>query len=173
MRNEAENTVLIALGANLESPRFGSPVATCKAVLGMMEECEINVQECSRWFHSDPKPISDQPRFVNGVVKVKTHLDPAALLGVLLGIEADLGRIRGKENEARVIDLDLLAYGSLVMDGKSSGLEIPHPRIQERAFVLFPLRDVAPNWRHPVSGRPLARMIAALPLGETAQPQDV
>jgi 2-amino-4-hydroxy-6-hydroxymethyldihydropteridine diphosphokinase len=117
-------------------------------------------------------PAGDQPWYVNAVVAVETPLDPAALLGVLHAIEADLGRVRGVPNAARSCDLDLLDYDSRISagGGAESGPVLPHPRLSERLFVLRPLAEVAPGWVHPVSGRTVEALIAAAPGGQQCRP---
>ncbi|MGI4799158.1 MAG: 2-amino-4-hydroxy-6-hydroxymethyldihydropteridine diphosphokinase, partial [Janthinobacterium lividum] len=99
-------------------------------------------------YRTAPIPASDQPDFINGVARFSGLLTPADLLSILQAIEAEAGRIRDLPNAARTLDLDLLAVGDLVID--TPRLTLPHPRLAERAFVLFPLCDVAPTWRHPV-----------------------
>jgi 2-amino-4-hydroxy-6-hydroxymethyldihydropteridine diphosphokinase len=91
---------------------------------------------------------------------LKARWNPAALLALLHRIEASFGRSRAVRNEARVLDLDLLAWNDRV---SATDPLLPHPRLHERAFVLLPLRDVAPAWRHPVSGKSVTDMIADLP----------
>lgn len=154
--------ILIGIGANLPSERFGPPRATCEAALSAIAEHGVTVVQGSRWFRSAPVPASDQPWYVNGAARVETALEPLALLGVLQGIEADFGRVRAERNAPRVLDLDLLAYGGRVMDG-THGLILPHPRMHRRAFVLLPLADVAAGWRHPVLGRSIGDFLADIP----------
>jgi 2-amino-4-hydroxy-6-hydroxymethyldihydropteridine diphosphokinase len=161
--------ILIALGANLPSPHYGTPRQTCEAALAALAAQGVDVVRRSRWYQSDPVPPSGQPPFVNGVAELKTELSPADLLALLHRIEQEFGRIRRLRNEARVIDLDLLAYGERVSTAGEVP-ELPHPRLAERAFVLLPLADLAPDWRHPVSGKRVADMVACLPPGETAEP---
>jgi 2-amino-4-hydroxy-6-hydroxymethyldihydropteridine diphosphokinase len=156
----SDDLVLIALGANLPSDA-GGPRNTCEAALTMMGEQAITVDRRSRWYRSAPVPASSQPWFVNGVVSVTTALAADALLTRLLDIEMRLGRTRGERWAARVIDLDLLAYRGMVC--ATSALELPHPRLHERAFVLLPLADVAPTWRHPVLGKRVGGLIEDLP----------
>ena len=162
--------ILLALGANLPHPRWGPPSATCAAALAALTAAGIRPVRCSRWYRSRPVPASDQPDFVNGVAAVETALEPAALLAELHRIEAVFGRRRGAANAARTLDLDLLAYDERVADGCDGGPVLPHPRLAERAFVLLPLAEVAPGWRHPVSGAGIAALVAALPAGAEAQP---
>lgn len=179
--------VLIGIGANLPSPGYGPPRATCGAALSMLERGELSISARSPWYKSAPVPVSDQPWFVNGVVRVETALDPQALMGLLLQTEETIGRQRGERNAARILDLDLLAHGNLVWPGDEGGdkvgdgggdgggagrgsVTLPHPRMHDRAFVLLPLRDIAPGWRHPVSGETVESLIRALPKGQQAEP---
>jgi 2-amino-4-hydroxy-6-hydroxymethyldihydropteridine diphosphokinase len=111
-------------------------------------------------------PASDQPWFINGVVAAETGLGPVELLGVLHGVEASFGRERTEKNGARTLDLDLLAYDDRISATESPIL--PHPRLQERAFVLVPLVEVAPNWRHPVLGVTATALLARLSPQEVA-----
>ena len=158
--------ILIGIGANLPSPRHGEPRETCEAALGAMAGAGIGITGRSRWYRSAPVPLSSQPWYVNGVARADTALTPALLMAALRGIETDFGRTRGEPNEARILDLDILAYGDTV----SGGVVLPHPRLHERAFVLLPMRELAPDWLHPVSGRTIDALIAALPPDQTAEP---
>ena len=158
--------ILIGLGANLPSTS-GPPRATCEAALGRMEAEGLRILARSAWYESAPVPISDQPGFTNGVAHVASALPPVDLLRLLHKIEATFGRVRGRKNAARSLDLDLLAYGDLASTDPRSHL--PHPRLHERAFVLWPLREIAPEWRHPVSGLTVQQLIDRLPPGEIAR----
>ncbi len=171
--------ILIGIGANLPSPRYGEPRATCGAALSALAEAPLSITARSRWYKSAPVPASDQPWFINGVIHIKTALDPEALMALLLETEKAFGRERAERNEARVLDLDLLAFGDKACEppqGESESgeagagaLHLPHPRLHERAFVLLPLLDIAPNWRHPVSGQSVRDMIEALPPGQKTE----
>ena len=163
--------ILIALGSNLFSDAYGSPQDICVAAAKTLEKRGVPIIARSRWFRTAPVPVSDQPWFVNGVVAVETLLQPAELLGLLHDVEAEFGRTRKIRNEARILDLDLIAYHDCIMDGPE-GPVLPHPRLHERAFVLLPLADIDPDWRHPVSGAAVADLIAALPADQQAQPID-
>ena len=160
--------ILIAVGANLPSPEFGSPQATCEAALGELSRRGLRIVHRSRWFETAPIPASDQPWYVNGVVAVETDLPPEALLALLHDVERRFGRERRELNAARVLDLDLVAYGDLVRADPPPIL--PHPRMHERAFVLLPLADVAPGWRHPADGRGISELIQALPANQLIRP---
>lgn len=163
--------ILVALGANLDHPRFGPPRQTLEAALAALQHGGVTALARSRWYRSAPVPRSEQPWFVNGVASVETRLSPARLMTLLHEIEADFGRARRRRNEARVLDLDLIAYHDRV-SGPGESPVLPHPRLAERAFVVLPLADVAPDWRHPVSGLSAAELADALDPADMAKPLD-
>ncbi len=158
--------ILVAVGANLPGADGAAPQENCARALALLEADGLAVVARSRWYECPPWPRSDQPNYVNGVARIETQRSPEALLRRLHAVEARMGRTRGAANAARVIDLDLLAFGRLIRGAESgryrARLRLPHPRIQDRAFVLFPLREVAPMWTDPVSGRSVEEMIADL-----------
>lgn len=158
--------VLIGLGGNLHSPA-GPPAQTIAAALRALEELGCRVVACSPLYRTAPVPASDQPWFVNAVARLETDLTPEALLDALLAVEARFGRRRAAPNAARTLDLDLLAYDDLCRDDVQ--LTLPHPRLHARAFVLYPLVDLAPGWRHPRLGRTARELLAALPAGEAIE----
>ena len=159
--------ILLGLGANLPSAAHGAPRQTLTAALRSLEDAGVHVVRRSRWYESPPDPPSDQPWYTNAVAVVETSLGPAALLAVLLNAEAALGRQRGARNEPRTADLDLLAYGSRV-EAHPGGPVLPHPRMHARRYVLLPLAEVVPGWRHPDLDRTVEELIAALPRGREA-----
>jgi 2-amino-4-hydroxy-6-hydroxymethyldihydropteridine diphosphokinase len=134
----------IGIGTNL-----GERGANLQAAVSMLREFAA-VTAVSSIYETDPVGYADQPRFWNVVVQIATSLEPAQLLEELLEIEQRMGRTRSFRNAPRVIDLDILLYGDVVLD--VSGLKLPHPRMTERAFVLMPLVELDPELRHPVSG---------------------
>ena len=161
--------IVIGLGSNLSSPRLGGPQEACEAALGALRAAGVAVLRRSRWYRSAPVPASDQPWFVNAVAEVATDLSAAELLDLLHRIERDMGRERRARDEARIIDLDLLIFGETV-SGPGETPVLPHPRLAERAFVVRPLAELAPDWRHPGTGQSLAGMVRALPVGQRAEP---
>ena len=162
--------ILIGVGANLPSAKYGPPLAACREALAALQEAGIRVVARSHWYESAPLPTSDQPWYVNGVVRVETNRSPSELLGQLHRIEAEFGRVRGAPNAPRVLDLDLLAYGEVIADGAEDGLVLPHPRLHERAFVLLPLSELAPDCCHPVYTSSVRELMAALPSDQVAHP---
>lgn len=163
--------ILIAMGANLPSPSHGTPRKTLEAALKALEERGLNVIRQSSWYRSAPVPRSDQPWFVNAVIAVETTLAPGELLKLLHDVEADFGRVRSVPNAPRCIDLDLLVYNSLVSE-EGAWPVLPHPRLAERAFVVMPLEEIAPEWRHPVTGQCPSEMALALPKDQVTQQMD-
>ncbi len=163
--------ILLGLGANLDHPVHGAPRATLEAALEVLAAAGIVVVRRSRWYRSAPVPVSDQPWFVNAVAEVRAELEPAALLAVLHQVEAGFGRVRRRRNEARILDLDLLAYGARV-SGPGELPVLPHPRLAERAFVILPIAELAPDWRHPVTGLSAAELARRLPPDQAAEPLD-
>jgi 2-amino-4-hydroxy-6-hydroxymethyldihydropteridine diphosphokinase len=161
--------IVIGLGSNLSSPRFGGPQDACEAALGALRAAGVAVLRRSRWYCSAPVPASDQPWFVNAVAEVGTNLSAAELLDLLHRIEREMGRERRARDEARVIDLDLLIFGEIV-SGPGESPILPHPRLAERAFVVLPLAELAPDWRHPRTGQSLTEMVQALPADQQAKP---
>ncbi len=162
-------SVFVGIGGNLPCPRHGAPLQVLEAALAQMAACGIAAMRRSRWYRSGPWPPSAQPDYINGVVELAPLLPPDRLLAALHALEHRFGRVRGARNAARVLDLDLLAYGAMQAAGPTPPI-LPHPRLHERAFVLYPLAELAPGWRHPVSGAAIEALIAALPAGQWALP---
>lgn len=147
----------VALGSNL-----GDRAAhLANALAGLRATPGISALRCSSLYETEPVGPPGQGPYLNAVARLETELGPRALLERLLALEAAAGRIRsGVRNEARSLDLDLLLYGSRVVE--EPGLCVPHPRLHERPFVLAPLRELAPALRHPRLGRSVAELAAAL-----------
>jgi 2-amino-4-hydroxy-6-hydroxymethyldihydropteridine diphosphokinase len=151
--------ILIALGANLPSDA-GPPEATLRTALVRLDQRGIKILSVSHFYETPAWPDPSAPPFVNAVAVVETGLQPVELLSLLHGVETDLGRMRSVTNAPRTLDIDLLDHDGAVMTGT---VTLPHPRIAERSFVLKPLCDIAPDWRHPVSKQTAADLLAELP----------
>ena len=147
-------TACVALGANL-----GDRLATFQGAVARLGELGT-VAAVSPLYETDPVGFADQPPFLNAVARLETSLAAPLLMRALLAIEADFGRERTFRNSPRTLDLDLLLYDDLVLD--SAGLTLPHPRLHERAFVLVPLNDLAPDLVHPRLGQRVGDLLAAL-----------
>jgi len=154
------HTAYIALGANLPSPA-GPPPATLNAAVQALRALG-NVKQQSSLYRTEPVGFADQPQFLNAVVALGTDLDPRALLNKLLSIEKQFGRDRtaGIPNGPRTLDLDILLSGSLEVN--EPNLELPHPRMAERAFVLVPLAEIAPELLLPGYGKTVAELLHSL-----------
>jgi 2-amino-4-hydroxy-6-hydroxymethyldihydropteridine diphosphokinase len=152
--------ILIALGANMPS-RAGPPAETLKAALAALGAAGVSVLKVSVFIETVAWPDPADPPFTNAVAAVQTSLQPFALLELLHDIETAYGRVRSQPNAPRTLDLDLLAHGAAIVTGP--GLELPHPRLAARRFVLEPLAQIAPAWRHPVTGLTAGEMLELLP----------
>lgn len=137
----------VALGSNLESPR--EQVARGMLEIGALPKTRLLAR--SSLYRTAPVGFVEQPDFINAVAMAETALAPHALLDALLGIERRHGRVREFRNAPRTLDLDILLYGDLVLH--EHGLTLPHPRMHERAFVLLPLAEIAPDAVIPGKGR--------------------
>ena len=154
MTNDS-HTALIALGANL-----GQPAATLTWAVSELA-AHGEVQRLSRFYRTAPVGgPPGQPEYLNAALKLHTALPPEPLLDALLSLEARAGRVRRERWGARVLDLDLIAYDSLMLH--TPRLTLPHPRAWERSFVLGPLSEVAPDYAHPLTGETVARALERL-----------
>jgi 2-amino-4-hydroxy-6-hydroxymethyldihydropteridine diphosphokinase len=159
---------IVALGANLAG-RFSSPAAAVEAGLGKIDAHAGRVVARSRLYRSTAWPDPDDPEFANAVALVETTCSAEELLTRLHEIETAFGRVRREMNAPRPIDLDIVDFGGAVSIPDDTPI-LPHPRMAERAFVLLPLQEIVPDWRHPVTGQGLAELVAALPDPGSASP---
>ncbi|WP_339744787.1 2-amino-4-hydroxy-6-hydroxymethyldihydropteridine diphosphokinase [uncultured Maricaulis sp.] len=158
--------IYIALGANLPSAGL-SPAQTLARALDALAARGITVVARSSDWHSPAWPDPSAPAYVNAVAEVATRLAPRALLDQLHAVEAEFGRVRHIRWESRVLDLDLLDYrGERCTD--AGGMDVPHPRMTDRAFVLLPLAEIAPDWCAPGSGKLIGHLIDQLPPADIA-----
>lgn len=149
-----KKTVYLGLGSNV-----GDREANLRAAIERLGEVGV-LQAVSSIYETEPREVTDQPWFLNCAVALETEQMPKQLLARLLGIEREMGRRRVKPKGPRLIDIDILLFGSSVVEAK--GLTIPHPTMHERRFVLDPLAEIAPEVRHPVFKRTVREMRDAL-----------
>jgi 2-amino-4-hydroxy-6-hydroxymethyldihydropteridine diphosphokinase len=177
---------LVALGANLNSDT-DSPAHTLKKSLFRLSQKGVSDIKTSRLFRTPAFPTGSGPDYVNAAAGFRWSDTPEALLSLLHEVEAELGRVRAERWGARVIDLDLVALGDMLCpDAQTQAhwaalpperaavelpdrLILPHPRLAERSFVLVPMADIAPDWRHPATGLDIATLLAARPAAERAE----
>ena len=153
-------TAYIALGANLPSPA-GTPHETLDAAILRIAELG-RIAARSSYYSTEPVGYADQPTFLNAAIALETSLQPGPLLDRLLEIEHSFGRDRshGIPNGPRTLDLDLLLYGSQILTTPT--LQIPHPRMAQRSFVLFPLAEIAPGLIHPELHQSMSQLLEDL-----------
>lgn len=165
--NHAHGRIYIALGANQSYGR-ASPLGNLNCALRALEDAGVQVRRVSRPWRTPAWPDPSDPPFVNGAAELAGAPEPAELLALLHDIERRTGRVRGVRNAPRTLDLDLIDHGGRVHAGGGREPALPHPRAHERAFVLLPLREIAPYWRHPVSGAGIQALIAATSAADRA-----
>ena len=145
----------ISIGSNL-----GDREENCKQALRLLQANGILIKKQSRMYETEPWGIKDQPKFINMAIETETDKKPEELLRVLKEIEKEIGRTETTKWGPRIIDLDILFYDDLIL--KIPGIEIPHPLLHEREFVLKPLCEITPDKKHPVTGKTVREMAAIL-----------
>ena len=150
-------TVYLGLGSNV-----GDRHENLHRALDLLSQ-RVQVEQSSSIYDTEPVGNTDQPRFLNLVCRASTGLEPIALLTLAKGIESKLGRLPHTSNAPRPIDIDILFYGDQVIE--TTELIIPHPRLTERAFVLIPMAEIAPDLVHPVNSKTIKELIRELQRG--------
>jgi 2-amino-4-hydroxy-6-hydroxymethyldihydropteridine diphosphokinase len=161
-----DDAVLIALGSSLAG-RFGSREALLQAALDNFPAAGLKLLKRSSWWRSASWPDPRMPDYLNGLALVETALSPQQTLVALRELEAAFGRRREAANAPRTLDLDLIAHGRTVLNDPD--LIVPHPRAHERLFVMGPLAQIAPDWRHPVLGATAAELVLTASVGADAR----
>jgi 2-amino-4-hydroxy-6-hydroxymethyldihydropteridine diphosphokinase len=163
---DLDRAVVIALGSNQAWGGL-SPREVLEAALARFPAAGLEVVKRSAWWRSAAWPDASAPEFLNGVALVETALDPRRVMAALLEVEGEFGRRRTVPNAPRTLDLDLVAHGRQVTDGP--GLRLPHPRAASRRFVMGPLAEIAPGWRHPLLGKTAEALAATAGVGADAR----
>ena len=164
---DPDQSIVVALGSNLPG-RFGDSQWLLEAALQVLAADAMDVLAVSSWWRSTAWPDPAAPPFLNGVALGRSDLAPDDLLAVLRRIETAFGRTRDAPNASRTLDLDLIACGRIEID--RPGLVVPHPRARERQFVMGPLAEIAPGWRHPTSGETARELAAQSSVGQDSAP---
>lgn len=154
--------ILIGVGANLPGAN-AHPLESVHQLIDRLPDYGLRLLKSSPFYETPPLGPPGQPPYINAVMRVQACLSPHALIRRLHQIEADFGRTRRIKWGPRTLDLDLLDWHGHVLNGR---LVLPHRGIEKRGFVLYPLRDVAPTWHHPETGRSVARLLRDLPVSE-------
>ena len=149
--------IYIALGANIPSAA-GPPEMTLRAALAALQTKGVRILTVSAFHRTVAWPDPADPPFTNAVARIETELQPIALLELLHEVETAFGRKRSTPNAPRTLDIDLIDYRGWIAQGE---VELPHPRMADRRFVLEPLAEIAPGWRHPVTGLTVESLLAA------------
>jgi 2-amino-4-hydroxy-6-hydroxymethyldihydropteridine diphosphokinase len=151
--------ILIAAGSNLHFCGHDSQDIVLKAFKAISRMSHL--KRVSSLYETPAWPDPADPPFINAAAEIETDMGPEALLAALHAIEAGFGRRRSERNAPRTLDLDLLAYHDILMAEDGQGPVLPHPRLRDRAFVLGPVAEIAPGWRHPVTGETATELLAA------------
>jgi len=148
-------TAYLGIGANLTPSGYASLPEALEAAVARIGKRYSLIKQ-SKWYRTAPVPISDQPDFLNAVLAIELEDSPEKLLAYLNEIEQEFGRVRTVRNAARVLDIDILFFGTQIIASKT--LEVPHPRLYGRAFVLRPLAEIAPEFCDPASGQKMTAL---------------
>src|SRR5687768_12833386 len=151
--------IIIGLGSNINGP-WGVPAASVSRALDLLDSAGCRLVKVSSLVQTAPLGRTDQPNFVNAVAQIETDIGPEALLARLHAIEIMAGRRRGEQCGPRLLDLDLIDYEGLVR-GQPPPI-LPHPGITERAFVLAPIAEISPEWRHPILKQSASELLGRL-----------
>tara|TARA_Y100000590_G_scaffold411319_1_gene505223 strand:- start:1580 stop:2092 length:513 start_codon:yes stop_codon:yes gene_type:complete len=156
--------IFIALGSNLSSS-FGNRYENLKLAISFLETYKIQIIKKSSFYESLSFPDKKNPKFINAVISINTKLPPVDLMSVLIFIEEKLERKRSKKNDPRTCDLDIIDYNNQVLNFKYKNfdLDLPHKKLGQRNFVLYPLMEICSDWKHPQTGEPIASLIKNLP----------
>ena len=155
--------IILSLGSNLSS-KFGDRFKNLEIAMNYLEGYGILIEKKSSFYETPSYPNTNDPKFINVIISVKTKLPPIDLMSVLIHIEEKLGRKRNKKNDPRTCDIDIIDYEQKIINFKYRDLDliVPHERMHSRNFVLFPLIEIIPNWIHPQTKENISDIIKKL-----------
>ena len=155
--------IFIGLGSNLSSS-FGDRYENLNLAISFIETYGIQIIKKSSFYETSSFPDNTKPKFINAVISAKTDLPPIDLMSVLIFIEEKLERKRLKKNDPRTCDLDIIDYNNLVSNFKykDQHLDLPHKKLANRNFVLYPLKEICSHWKHPETGEDITSLIDKL-----------
>jgi len=155
--------IILGLGSNLPS-KYGDRFANINLAISSLESYGIKVIKRSSFYKSPSYPDKENPEFINVVILVETYLPPVDLMSVLTFIEEKLERKRIKKNDPRTCDIDIIDYNSQILNLKYNNLDftVPHKELTSRNFVLFPLKEISPMWKHPKTKETINNLIQEL-----------
>ena len=156
--------IFLALGSNLSSS-FGDRFTNINLAIKHLKDHGIQIVKKSNFYETYSYPNKGNPKFINIIISVKTHLSPVDLISVLLFIEKKLERKRNKKNDPRTCDIDIIDYNNQVLNFKYKNLNltIPHKKLVFRNFVLLPLQEISSDWKHPITKENVSALIDKLP----------
>ena len=160
--------IFIAIGANLVPKGYDDLYIALEDAVNQLCDTPLELLARSEWYVTKAVPASDQPDFLNAVLAMTSQLNVRETLDILHHLENSFGRQRAVVDEARVLDLDLLAYDQVIVD--EPDIIVPHPRLSQRSFVLMPWAQIAPDWTHPYLKLTVAEMLDALPAADKVAP---
>jgi len=155
--------ILLSLGSNLPS-KFGDSKNTILKCYEFFNNNDIKILKKSSFYETFAIPNKSDPKFVNSVISVETRFSPEELIKYILKVEEKFDRKREQINAPRTCDIDIVDFNSEIINifNKNISLEIPHPRLEQRSFVLYPIREIDKNWKSPLSGKYIDQLIENL-----------
>ena len=156
--------IILGLGSNLPS-RFGDRFENLNLAISYLEKYGIKISKKSSYYETPSYPNKKDPKFINIIVSTEIYSSPRDLVSVLIFIEKKLGRVRNKKNDPRTCDIDIIDYNNKIIDFTYENLNFtaPHKKLAHRSFVLFPLQEILPYWKHPKTKETVSTLIQRLP----------
>ena len=156
--------IILGLGSNLSSS-FGDRYKNIETALSFLINNKITINKKSSFYETPSYPNASDPKFINIVIEISTDLNPSELASIIIFIEEKLERKRDQKNDPRTCDIDIIDYNNQILNSKYRNLDlvVPHKELENRNFVLFPLQEIIPTWKHPKTGEIISTLIQKLP----------